>query len=85
MLKGKGIQVLGLEQGHCGMGHYGTGTLACFCSGLSSRNFSRVGDPAAPEVSAVSNLKPSYFFLSDMQWQSDQVVVSHVCSLLTWQ
>lgn len=48
------------------------------------------GDPAAPRVPSVSSLKPSFswsqgtFLLSDVQWQSDQVVVFDMCSLLTW-
>lgn len=72
------------------MGYCGAGTLVCYCTGLSSRKFPRVGDSAAPRVPAGSSLEPSFswrqgtFLLSDVCWQCDQVVVFDLYSLWTW-
>lgn len=60
-----------------------------YCSGLSSETYPELATQL-PRIPAISSLEPSSFWsqgaflLPDVWWQSDQVVVLYLCSLLTW-
>lgn len=90
VLKDQRIRVIGLEQDAVARDTVGLGHWPCYCSGLSYETSPELATQLPQAPCYMESLKPSSswsqgaFLLPDAWWQSDQVVVFYLCSLLIW-